>query len=168
MVAGNATGVLSGRALRGPPKTFNYTPLVKQEWESAFGMKCRIDSLEWSVLFSKMTEGDFLVGGMGWQPWVNDPMYTLNSFKQAKDPINFAKWEDIHYQQILDLAEREINSKIRKSYFLQAEEILLEEMPVIPVFYMVSQALKKKNLMIPHTSSLMNFKWAHFLSSSNP
>jgi oligopeptide transport system substrate-binding protein len=91
----------------------------------------------------------------------------LNAFKNAKDPINLAKWEDPHYQQILDRAERETNLKIRKSYYLQAEEILLEEMPVIPIFNMVSQAIKKKNLKVPYTSSLMDFKWAHFLPSSS-
>ena len=139
---------------------------VKQQWESAFGIKCQIDSLEWTVLFSRMTEGDFLVGGMGWQPWVNDPIYTLNAFKNEKDPINLAKWEDPHYQQILDLAERETNLKQENPHYLQAEEILLEKMPVIPVFNMVSWALKKKNLKVPHATSLMDFKWAHFLPSS--
>ncbi|MFI5343962.1 MAG: peptide ABC transporter substrate-binding protein, partial [Chlamydiales bacterium] len=152
--------------LEGPIRN-KVAAFVKQQWESVFGINCQIDSLEWAALFPKMTEGDFLVGGMSWQPWVNDPMYTLNAFKYAKDPINFAKWEDTHYQQVLDLAEREINLKIRESYYLQAEEILLEEMPVIPVFIMVSRALKKKNLMISHTSSLMNFKWAQLLPSSS-
>jgi oligopeptide transport system substrate-binding protein len=139
---------------------------VKQQWEDAFGIKCQIDSLEWSVLFSRMTEGDFLVGGMNWQPWVNDPIYTLNAFKNAKDPMNLAKWEDIYYQQILELAERETNLKTRKSYYLQAEEILLEEMPVIPIFNMLTRAIKKKNLKVHYTTSLMDFKWAHFLPSS--
>jgi oligopeptide transport system substrate-binding protein len=152
--------------LEGPIRN-KIAAFVKQQWESAFGIKCQVDSLDWAVLFPKMTEGDFLIGAMAWQPWVNDPIYTLNAFKSAKDPINFAKWEDIHYQQILDFAEKETNLQTRKSYYLQAEEILLEEMPVIPIFNMVSQALKKKNLMVPYTTSLMNFKWAYFLPSSS-
>jgi oligopeptide transport system substrate-binding protein len=66
---------------------------IKEEWENTFGIRCRLESLEWKALFSKMTQGDFQVGGMTWEPWVNDPIYTLNAFRDASEPINFPKWE---------------------------------------------------------------------------
>ncbi len=134
---------------------------IKQQWEEVFGIKCMIEPLAWNVLFSRMTEGNFLIGSMGWQPLINDPIYTLNSFKDAKDPINFAKWENSNFQKVLYHAERELNLKQRMHYYRQAEEILLEEMPVIPIYFVVSNAIKKKNLSIKFSSSLLlNFKWA--------
>jgi oligopeptide transport system substrate-binding protein len=138
---------------------------IKHQWQIALGVKCKIEPVEWNILFSKMTEGNFQIGMMGWQPWINDPMYTFHAFKNGKELINFSKWEDEKYQRILDLAGKEASLKLKEAHYLQAEELLLEEMPVIPIFFIAPHALKKKNLCIPHVSPLMNFKWAHFLPS---
>lgn len=135
---------------------------IKEEWERAFGIRCNLESLEWKVLFSKMTNGDFQVGGMTWSSWINDPIYTLNAFRNANEPINFPKWENKEYQEIMKLAERETDPAKRKSYYLQAEKILLEEMPVAPIYQTEAPAFKKKNFHVQHFSPLINFKWSYF------
>ena len=109
-----------------------------------------------------MTQGQFQIGGMSWGPWVNDPFYTLNAFRDAKEPINFPKWENARYQEILHLIEREIDLDQRKHYYLQAEELLLDEMPVIPLCLIEASALKKRNFHIQCFSSLIDFKWGYF------
>lgn len=135
---------------------------IKEEWESTFGIRCRLESLEWKMLFSKMTQGDFRVGGMTWESWINDPIYTLNAFRDANEPINFPKWENKQYQAIMHLAEREIDLVKRRSYYLQAETLLLDEMPVMPVYLVEAPGLKKKNFHIRYSSPLINFKWGYF------
>ena len=135
---------------------------IKEEWENAFGIRCSLESLEWKLLFSKMTQGDFQVGGMTWESWINDPIYTLNAFRDAKEPINFPKWENKHYQEIMHLAETEIDLVNRRFYYLQAEKLLLDEMPVMPLFLVEAPALKKRNFRIRYLSPLINFKWGYF------
>lgn len=131
---------------------------VKEQWEAAFGVRCSLEPLEWKLLFDKMTEGAFQVGGMSWESWIDDPIYTLNAFRDVIEPINFPKWENKTYQEVMQRAEREINLHTRKEYYLKAEQILLEEMPVIPLFLIEPTALKKKNL----STHYMDFKWGHF------
>lgn len=131
---------------------------IKQQWNIVLGVKCKIKPVKWNILFSKMTKGNFQIGMMGWQPCINDPLYTLHAFKES---INFSKWEDQKYQEILDLAAKESCTKLREAYYLQAEELLLEEMPVIPLYFIAPHSLKKKNLCISHPTVRMNFKWAH-------
>ncbi|MGH2612352.1 MAG: hypothetical protein ACRDFB_04815, partial [Rhabdochlamydiaceae bacterium] len=130
--------------------------------ESTFGIRCTLEPLEWKLLFPKITAGDFHVGGMTWEPWINDPIYTLNAFRDVKEPINFPKWENKQYQGIMHLAEKEINRQKRKSYYLQAEKILLDEMPVMPVFLVKAPAFKKKNFRLQYASPFINFKWGYF------
>jgi ABC-type transport system substrate-binding protein len=89
-------------------------------------------------------------------------MYTLDTFRNAQEPINFSKWEHTQYQQILHLAEKEIDLQKRKYYYLQAEELLLEEMPTVSIFSNTFQALKKKNFKLNFASAPINFKWASF------
>jgi oligopeptide transport system substrate-binding protein len=136
--------------------------LIKQFWEITFNIQCTIVPLKWDDLFTRITEGNYQIGCMGWDPWVNDPMYTLNAFRNAKEPMNFSKWENSEYQEILLLAEKEIDAQLRQQYYLEAEKILIEDMPVAPIFSGFFQAIKKKNLKITCTSTLVNFKWAYF------
>lgn len=135
---------------------------IKNQWEIAFGIQCTLEPLEWSSCFSKIVEGDFQIGALGWEPWVNDAIYTLNAFRDEKDPINIAHWENEEYKKILYSAEKEVNLEKRLYYYLKAEELLLEEMPVIPLVANTSQALKKKNFRINSSSTLINFKWGYF------
>jgi len=135
---------------------------IQREWEEAFGISCSLQCLEWRSLFSKMTQGDFQLGGFSWASWINDPTYTFNVFRDPDEPINLPKWKNRQYQDILCLAEKEIESIHRKPYYLEAEKLLLEEMPVIPIFSLKGSALKKKNFRIDHSSPLVNFKWGYF------
>ena len=83
---------------------------------------------------------------MNWVSVVDDPSYTLHAFKSAKEDINLAKWENTDFQRLVDLSEQEINPFQRSSYLLKAEEMLINEMPVIPLYYPSHCALVVKNL----------------------
>src|SRR6185437_9296974 len=104
---------------------------LKEEWERILGIQCSLEPHEdWSVAFSKMTQGDFQVAGILWRSLMNDPIYTLNYFRYAVDTSNFAKWETPEFQRALDLADRELDLEKRSHYLREAESILIKEMPV--------------------------------------
>lgn len=158
-----------------PPITLMYlagaignsvTELIKRQWETTFNIRCTLEPLSWNTVCLNLTEGNFQVGGMGWEAWINDPIYTLNVFREASDPMNHAKWEYSPYQRALDNADKEVDLERRKHYYLQAEEILLDEVPVTAVYSVYSKAVKKKNLNVHSSSALMNFKWAHLTEPS--
>ena len=136
--------------------------MIKQSWEECLGIECAIQPLNWNDLFTKLTEGNYEVGCIAWLPWANDPMYTLNVFRDKKDPLNFPKWENRQYQEILSFAEKEVDIQKRQKYYLQAETLLLEESPITPICPSPFRALRKKRLKIKFPSPLMNFKWAYF------
>lgn len=136
--------------------------MIQTFWKTIFNIRCNVESLTWNVLFRKMTEGDYQIGCMVWDSWMNDPLYTLNAFRDAKEPVNFSKWENKKYQQILYQAERELDFQKRQEYYFQAEEFLIDEMPATPIFLNPWEGFKKKNIKIKPVSSLINFKWAYF------
>lgn len=121
---------------------------LKQQFEEHLGIPCELKAFSWNSLFKKMTEGDFQMGLMHWMSTIDDPIYTLNEFKVAKQELNVSRWENLEFQKLLDLSENEINPYARSAYLLKAEEILCQEMPVVPLFYQPYQALVKKNLHI--------------------
>lgn len=141
--------------------------LIKDQLENLFEITCNIEGHEWHTVFDKMTQGDYQLSNMNWKALVNDPLYTLNAFRYASEKVNFAKWEDEKYQQILQALEQECDPKKREQYLAAAEEILLHEMPVIPLFYEVQEFKKKKHLKIAvnHDLGLFDFVTASITKS---
>ncbi len=123
-------------------------PLIARQWQKLFGIHCRVDSYEWNTIFDKMTHGDYQIGGISWKSWINDPIYTLNAFRYASEKVNFAQWEDERYQKRLDAADKEVDRTQRLNYLREAEEILLHEMPIIPIYYEVQQFQRKQRLKV--------------------
>ena len=123
-------------------------PLISRQWQQLFGIRCRVESYEWNTIFDKMTHGDYQVGGMSWKSWINDPIYTLNAFRYASEKVNFAQWEDEQYQKCLNAADKEVDRTKRLEFLHEAEEILLREMPIIPIYYEVQQFQRKQRLKV--------------------
>ena len=136
--------------------------LIKEQWENAFGIQIRLESLQWHLAFNKMKQGDFHICGILWRTLVNDPIYVLNFFKDSKERINLSRWEKPEFRQLLDLADHELNSQLRLHYLAQAEELLLKEIPILPVFNIDFRAIVKKHVEAPGISpqGILDLKWA--------
>ncbi len=135
--------------------------VIKRQWEQCFDIHCRVEAQTMTTLFERMTRGDYQISGIGWEPLVNDPIYTLDAFKSAREKVNFAKWENEDYQALLDAANEECDLKKRDEYLAQAEKILIEHLPIIPLYYEVGKFMKKENLYVPGIGWQMDFKYAY-------
>jgi len=145
------------------------TNVVKSEWENVLGIQCRVETHDWALIFRKLTQNDFQVAGVLWRSLMNDPIYTLNFFRSASDPINFSRWEMLSFQRLLDSADRELDLNKRAVYLQKAEEILINEMPVLPAFYTRYHSLVKKHIVIDYTDpiGIVNLRWAFLKNSEN-
>jgi oligopeptide transport system substrate-binding protein len=108
--------------------------LVKQ-WKEVLGITVRLEAHDYRSAFAKMTTGDYQLGLTMWRTWVDDPLYTFNSFKHRVEAMNFSKWENAKYQQLLNSCTQETCLERRNRLLSTAESILVGEMPVIPVVY---------------------------------
>lgn len=121
---------------------------LKEQIEECFGIDCQLKPLPWKAVFQKMTKGNFQIGLMHWTSLVDDPLDMLKVFRSANEDINFTKWENVEFQKLLDLSEQEPNPFQRSSYLFKAENILSEEMPIIPLFYQPQQLIARKDFNI--------------------
>jgi len=123
--------------------------LLKQQLEDCLGIKCELHPLTWNILFKNISSGNYQMGLMHWGNFVDDPIYTLGSFKSRQSKLNFSKWHNTQFERFIQLSDQEINPYQRSLYLLEAEKILKQEMPIVPLFYQPYQALTKNNLDIP-------------------
>jgi len=74
--------------------------------------------------------------------------------------MNMSKWSHPEVQRLLHEAQIETDDDIRKTLLYEIEEILVYEMPIIPLFETCYQFMKKKSLHFVPNHILMDFKWA--------
>ena len=132
--------------------------ILKSDWERIFGIHCTVEVYPWQEFFYQLTNGFFQVSGVTWESWLNDPMYTLNAFKYRNEKINFSNWENNDYQKLLKRANQEINFTKRGEFLAAAEEILIKDVVVLPIFYEMSWHIKKsirpdRELILPQSFS---------------
>ncbi len=121
---------------------------LKRQFKMHLGIECQLQCFSWNLFFHKITEGQFQAGLINWMSPTKDPISTLNTFKFANGGVNFSRWEQAEFQQLLDLSEKELSLYQRSAYLYKAEEILAKEMPIIPLFYQPDQAIIRKNFRI--------------------
>jgi ABC-type oligopeptide transport system substrate-binding subunit len=142
-------------------KTAKY---LVERWKQLFQIPCRAEKFEYPVFVSKLTKGDFQLATIYWKAWVDHPIYTLNIFKSRNHGINFSKWFDPRYQALLEAAEQEEDHAKQIEHLSKAEQLLMEESPIIPLYYEREKIIKKKYLrevVYSQTTGYVDFKTSY-------
>ena len=136
---------------------------IQECWQGVLGIDVQLKNSEWNVFFASLGERQFQIGGCIWYAPFHDPIYYLEFFKEKAHRYNAAQWENAHYQQLLQLADHETDPAVRKEHLAQAERVLLDEMPIIPLYLYHAKYLKAshvQNLEVNPTGHV-DFRWAY-------
>ena len=138
--------------------------IFKSQWEKVLGVKCEVETSVWKEHFQKITSRNYLIGGIHWVSWLNDPIYTLQSFKYTDEKVNFTGWENPEFIKLLDLSDQTVDPQKRMKHLAEAEEILIRDCVVIPVCYDMGWYAKQPTLVLnPSTSNgNVDFSQANF------
>lgn len=137
---------------------------VQQYWEQAFGIKVSLQNADWPVHFTSIQKGDYEIGLMGWVSFIGDPIYMLQTFKYKDDMVNMSNWQSEEYVNLLEASNYEFDPEKRKQILIEAEKLLMDEMPIIPLFFTGMGYTKIPELIgvnLPPSGEI-DFKFAHF------
>ncbi len=135
---------------------------VKQQWKHLFGIDTELSSLEWKIYLDTLHKTQFHIARSAIAPPCQDPSYFLHLFSKENSSLNYSGWYNPSFVSLLESAKNSSKPESRMQYILQAEELLLEEMPVAPLFFYTNFYLKKesiKNVVIDGLNKA-DFKWA--------
>jgi oligopeptide transport system substrate-binding protein len=137
---------------------------VQQQINQALGIKIELNNLEWKVYLDALSGHNFDIGRLSWIADFNDPITFLQIFKYKSNSTNSTGWENPEYIALLDESSREPNRKKRLALLQKAETILMDEMPIIPIYFIMNSYLKNPKLQNVYLSGLgdIDFKWAYF------
>jgi oligopeptide transport system substrate-binding protein len=96
---------------------------------------------EVKVHYSNLRIGDFQMGRAGWIADYNDAQSYLFLSQTSTKQQNYSRFSNPEYDRLMDEASLTGDALKRAALLEQAEGILLEEMPVIPIYFYVSKNL---------------------------
>ncbi len=138
---------------------------IQSQWREVLGIKkVSLKRSEWSVHFNASVQGDYDLGFSMWNVSVLDPSFILEVFRNKADPLNKSNWENKKYKILLDKSCFTKNQHKRNQYLIEAEDILMDEMPLIPLCCLKKRFAKSSKLKGEIISSLefIDFKSAYF------
>jgi oligopeptide transport system substrate-binding protein len=136
---------------------------MAKQWKEVLGLDFSVKSYTWERFMQKCLQYDFHIMGTTWYSWFNDPLYNLEHMKYQTGDMNTSQWQNERYIELLDQASACLDMKERKKLLQEAEAIVTEEMPIIPVFYYTFKYMKKEhvhNIFLSHLGQI-DFKWAY-------
>ncbi len=112
-------------------------------WKQVLGIKVNLRNEEWKVYLSSRAQKQFQMVRSGWIGDFNDASNFLDLFRSDVGTMNPSSWKNADYDKLMQQAERETDPQKRAGLMQQAENILLADMPLIPIYYYTTQHLVK-------------------------
>ena len=131
---------------------------VQQGWTTELGINVKLDNSEWQVYLDKLTSLDFQAARMGWIADYNDAYTFLEQYDSADNGNNDTGWESPKYAELLAQSNAETDPAARLDLLLQAEAVLMDEMPIAPIYFYTDQFVKKDYVSGMESDSLGNIQ----------
>ena len=116
---------------------------VAKQWENALGIKIKPLNQEWKVYLNSRKSFDYDLARAGWVADMEDPINFLDMFV-TDGGNNSTGFSHPQYDELIKKARIENDLTKRSKILEQAENILMSEVPVIPLFTYTSLNLKQK------------------------
>ncbi|MEN0584706.1 MULTISPECIES: ABC transporter substrate-binding protein [unclassified Kosakonia] len=111
-------------------------------WQKNLGVNAKLQNQEWKTMLDTMHTGNFDVVRYAWIADYADAATFLNNFRTG-DSENTSKYSNPAYDEALKSAAKAKDIAERGKYYQQAEDILGEDVPAIPVYHYVRTHLVK-------------------------
>ncbi|PRX42342.1 oligopeptide transport system substrate-binding protein/dipeptide transport system substrate-binding protein [Planifilum fimeticola] len=107
---------------------------IQQMWKKNLGVDVKLRNSEWQVYLDKTKAGDFQVGRLGWLPDYIDPMTFMDMWVTGGGN-NDTRFSHKEYDALIKKAKSTADQKVRMEAMHKAEDILMDEMPIAPIYF---------------------------------
>ena len=118
---------------------------IQQMWKDALNIDIRLSNQDWKVYLSRIQSMDYSIARAAWIGDYPDPNTFLDMFISGGGN-NQTGWSNPEYDRLIALAASQTNQQQRYRTFQQAEAILMDESPIIPIYTYTRVLLKHPQL----------------------
>ena len=123
-------------------------PVVQNDWSAiADWVQPELIVNDTQIHYDNLRASDFQVADGGWIADYNDPYNFLFLGEYRSVPMNYARYNNPVFDSLVTDANRELDLELRGAMMAQAEQMMIDDMPIIPIVFYVN-----KNLVNPRVT----------------
>ncbi|MCS1351778.1 peptide ABC transporter substrate-binding protein [Mechercharimyces sp. CAU 1602] len=115
---------------------------VQQMLKKNLGVDVKLKNSEWKVFLEEKGNGDFQMARFGWLPDYIDPMTFMDMY-ETDSGQNDPSFSNKEYDKLIKEAKSTIDQEVRMEAMRKAEQVLMDEMPVAPVYFYTESHMSK-------------------------
>ena len=145
------------------PASMRQSQFIQQQLYKNLGLNVILDPNTFQSRIAKTSQKDFDFVFAGWGPNYNYPTTFLNLWVTGGGN-NDTNWSNVTYDKEINTAENNGYSDVRMNAMHEAEVLLMNEMPIAPLFYSYRNWLIKpwlKGVVIRDSGTAVSFQWAY-------
>jgi oligopeptide transport system substrate-binding protein len=133
---------------------------IQKQWKSNLGIDVELLNKEWKMYLQDVDSLNYEVARAGWIGDYNDPMTFLDMWETGNGN-NDTGWSNEKYDALLDQARSQSDPAKRQEILQKAETILLEQGPLIPIYFYTNNVLVSRQLegLEPHNRDIHLLKY---------
>lgn len=127
------------------PEHGEIAQIVRRQWQENLGVDLGLEGLEVKVFGERLHQHEFAIGRASWYGDYYDPT-TFTDVLKSDSENNDSDWRNPRYDALLARAEAEPDPRQRMKILAQAENMILEEAPILPLYQYASRYLVHDNV----------------------
>ena len=139
-----------------------YCAFIQEQLNSHLGLQIEVQQMTYKQRLERMDNKDYDIVLAGWGPDYNDPMTFLDLWV-TDGGNNHTGWSNAEYDALIEEANNDGNPETRTATLVEAENILLEEMPIGPLYNRSTAYITSARLqgVVRTGFDDLNFRWAY-------
>lgn len=123
----------------------NIAQALQEMWKQNLGIDLQLENSEFKVVIDRTRNHDFDIARTGWISDYRDPISMLNLWVENGN-MNDASYKNPEFNKLIETATTSPDQKVRMQAMRDAEKILMDEMPIMPLYHYVSPWVVKSNV----------------------
>jgi oligopeptide transport system substrate-binding protein len=111
-------------------------------WKEALGADVHLTQVEFKSLLQDIARGDVEMFRSSWVGDYNDA-YTFAQYLKSDFGVNLPHYANPAYDALLERAQSQLDASARRALLEQAEQLMLHDTPLIPLYFYVNKHLVK-------------------------
>ncbi|UNL86058.1 peptide ABC transporter substrate-binding protein [Priestia koreensis] len=118
---------------------------LQEMFKQNLDVNVKLENQEWKTYIDTFKQKNFQMARMGWVGDFLDPYPVLNLYS-AKSSSNFTNWKNQKFDELLQQSLVEQDEEKRFKLLHEAEDVLMDDMPIIPIYFSSTNSLIKTNI----------------------
>lgn len=119
----------------------NIAQVVQRKWEEVLGIEVQLVQTDFKTHKDFLHSRKYSVALANWVAQYHDPANILERFKNPSNAKNYSGWENLEFSSLIEEVQDELNPEIRTALIHRAEDLLAEDLPILPIYHWSSPSL---------------------------